>query len=176
MSDLRKKVASLAKEHPEFRSVLIPLLRKTAMEFTKTEWETYHKEHPGAKITDHKIVESKKEDGKQEAPKKPKKDKYEPDWGPIPKTRKEFYAALAEMDTSYKSYGSPSLHDLSDDGRKARQGIIDLQEKVALGVIEPGDAGQQFRALQKTLEYAWNETNNPRTGPRALTRKKSQKG
>jgi len=60
MSDLRMKVAALAKEYPEFRSILVPLLKKTAMEFTRKEWEAYHKEHPGAKATDHKIVDDGK--------------------------------------------------------------------------------------------------------------------
>ena len=55
---------------------------KTAMEFTKAEWETYHKEHPGAKITDHNIVESKKDkkdDGKEED--EGKKDEEKKDGG-----------------------------------------------------------------------------------------------
>jgi len=65
---LRNAIAKLAKENPELRKDLLPILRKTAMEFDTPEaLKKYLKEHPGADKTRHKVVEQK---GKGRKPEK----------------------------------------------------------------------------------------------------------
>lgn len=52
----RDQVIKLAKENPDLRKYLVPLLQKTAMEFpTEDAWEKYKKEHPGAERRDHTV-------------------------------------------------------------------------------------------------------------------------
>ena len=60
MSDLRRDLLKLARETPELRKHLVPVLRKTAGDFTETEWKKHKQDHPGADPADHNITPDKK--------------------------------------------------------------------------------------------------------------------
>ncbi|MFA6235532.1 MAG: hypothetical protein WC824_15290 [Bacteroidota bacterium] len=68
MSDLRQAVIKLAREIPELRKHLVPLLRKTAMEFdTEEALKKYLGEHPKADKSIHHV--KKQEEKKPSAEK-----------------------------------------------------------------------------------------------------------
>ncbi|MFA6234138.1 MAG: hypothetical protein WC824_08130, partial [Bacteroidota bacterium] len=56
MNALRERVLKLAHEVPELRKHLVPILRKTAMEFDTPEaLKKYLDEHPGADRSNHTV-------------------------------------------------------------------------------------------------------------------------
>ena len=70
MDTLRQAVIKLAKDKPELRKHLIPILRKVAIEFPNEEaLKEYMKEHPDADPHNHSV---KKEEPKKEGPKQEK--------------------------------------------------------------------------------------------------------
>ena len=139
-STLRAKVAALAKKHPEFRSVLVPILRKTAMEFTKKEWETYHKEHPGAKITDHKIVE-------KAVGKKPTDDSTEDFKVFHEKAKDRMHELRSDIRAAIKEHGLSLGTVFRDD--KVLQGINHAWEEASHSVLFPGSRAKVERCMKE---------------------------
>ena len=69
MSSLREAVIRLASENPELRKHLIPLLRKTAMDFDTPEaMKKYLDEHPDADRSKHKVKEEQEDQPEKKEP------------------------------------------------------------------------------------------------------------
>jgi len=145
---LRNAVAKLAAEKPELRKYLVPILRKTAMEFdTEDALKKYLDEHPGADKTKHTV---KKDDGgknPEEKSEKKEPEEKEPDEGipPPGKLPKKIMDSIDdevhEMEPSeFIEGGYVKEEDLYPDGE---DGDMDT------GVLE--DIQQEY------IKENWNE-------------------